>query len=68
MDASMRCRWGWHDYECIDYTGKHAYEECLRCQRRRIRVLHAGGHQPINRDWLEATDNYEPYQADVVRP
>lgn len=50
---SLRCRLGWHHYQCVKDTGKHAYEVCQRCQKRRIRVVYAGGYQPIDRRWLE---------------
>lgn len=50
---SLRCRLGWHDYQCIKDTRMHRYEVCQRCQQRRIRQVEFGGHQPIDRKWLE---------------
>jgi len=42
-----------HRYALARDTGKHQYLQCRRCGRRHVRVMSYGGHQPVDRQWLD---------------
>jgi hypothetical protein len=42
-----------HDWRVVKDTGMHHYECCDFCEKRNIRRVMSGGHQPRDLHWLE---------------
>jgi hypothetical protein len=41
-----------HKYVEVKNTGKHSYQECSQCGKRKIVTVSEYGYQPIDRQWL----------------
>ena len=49
-----------HKWKTVKDTGKHIYQQCSKCGKRRIIAVFNGGYQPTDQLWIDTGEFTKP--------